>query len=71
MTNREENMEAKVLRLMTKEIIICKVQQPDNTNFWIIEDPFEVRSFMNPNSGDYNSTLIDWLQFSQFHLPDS
>lgn len=64
MTNREENMEAKVLRLMTKEIIICKVQQPDNTNFWIIEDPFEIRSFMNPNSGDYNSTLIDWLQFS-------
>ena len=67
MTNEEKNMlEYKVLRLMTKEIIICKLNNSDSetTNWWSIEDPFEIKSFMNPNTGDFNSTLIDWLQFS-------
>lgn len=67
MTNEGKNMsEYKVLRLMTKEIIICKIDNsgPESTQWWIIEDPFEIKSFMNPNTGDFNSTLIDWLQFS-------
>ena len=67
MTNEGKNMsEYKVLRLMTKEIIICKVNNsgPEPTNWWTLEDPFEIKSFMNPNTGDFNSTLIDWLQFA-------
>ena len=67
MTNGEENMsEYKVLRLMTKEIIICKIDSSAalSKNWWVILDPFEIKSFMNPQTGDYNSTLIDWLQFS-------
>jgi len=67
MTNEEKNIsEYKVLRLMTKEIIICKVNNsgPEATNWWTLEDPFEIKSFMNPNTGDFNSTLIDWLQFA-------
>ena len=67
MTNEEKNIsEYKVLRLMTKEIIICKVDNsgPEAKNWWTLEDPFEIKSFMNPNTGDFNSTLIDWLQFA-------
>jgi len=56
----------KLLRLVTKEILICNVRTPENPeeNFWWIEDPFEIRSFMNGQNGDFNSTLVDWLQFS-------
>ncbi len=56
----------KLLRLVTKEILICNVRTPENPeeNFWWLEDPFEIRSFMNGQSGDFNSTLVDWLQFS-------
>ena len=67
MNNGEENMsEYKVLRLMTKEIIICKIDNStvQSKHWWIIMDPFEIKSFMNPQTGDYNSTLIDWLQYS-------
>jgi len=67
MNNGEENMsEYKVLRLMTKEIIICKIDNSavQSKHWWIIMDPFEIKSFMNPQTGDCNSTLIDWLQYS-------
>lgn len=67
MIDKEYNLtQIKLLRLMTNEIIICSVRIPENDsdNYWMIEDPFEIRSYMNGQSGDFNSTLIDWLQFS-------
>ena len=67
MIDKEANMsEPKILRLMTKEIIICTIKMSDteNPNYWIVEDPFEIRTFMNPSNGDFNSTLVDWLQFT-------
>tara|TARA_B100000768_G_C11259921_1_gene368287 strand:+ start:187 stop:609 length:423 start_codon:yes stop_codon:yes gene_type:complete len=66
MTEEENMSHPKLLRLVTKEILICNVRTPENPeeNFWWLEDPFEIRSFMNGQSGDFNSTLVDWLQFS-------
>ena len=67
MTSKEFKLsQIKILRLMTKEVIICKIQptEKENQNYWILEDPFEIRSYMNAQTGDLNSTLMDWLQFS-------
>ena len=67
MIDKESTMsEPKILRLMTKEVIICSIKTPEtpDDNYWILEDPFEIRSYMNPNNGDFNSTLVDWLQFT-------
>lgn len=67
MTNKELKLsQIKVLRLMTKEIIICGITptEKENQNYWMLEDPFEIRSFMNAQSGDLNSTLMDWLQYT-------
>ena len=67
MINKEQDLsQIKLLRLMTKETIICSVRVPEDAseNYWMLEDPFEIRSFMNGQSGDFNSTLLDWLQFT-------
>jgi hypothetical protein len=59
--------ECKIVRLTTKEVLICKVapvdMNKDNMEEIYLEDPYEIKSFMNPQSGDFNSTLIDWMQF--------
>lgn len=55
----------KLLRLTTKEVIICKAYANEkDKNKVVLHDPFEIKSFMNPSTGDFNSTLIDWLQYS-------
>tara|TARA_Y100000389_G_scaffold90416_2_gene86990 strand:+ start:3593 stop:4000 length:408 start_codon:yes stop_codon:yes gene_type:complete len=59
--------ECKIVRLTTKEVLICKVVPIDtnkeNQEEILLQDPYEIKSFMNPQSGDFNSTLVDWLQF--------
>lgn len=67
MIDKEQDLsQIKLLRLMTKEIVICSVRVPEDAseNYWMLEDPFEIRSFMNSQTGDFNSTLLDWLQFT-------
>ncbi len=56
--------EPKIVRLTSKELLICKINSEKEDGEVVMEDPFEIKSFMNPATGDFNSTLIDWLQFS-------
>ena len=56
--------EYKIVRLTTKELIICKLVAQENASEIIMENPYEVKSFLNPTNGEFNSTLVDWLQFS-------
>lgn len=62
---RKHMHDFKIVRLSTKEVIICKTNSKNaSASSIILEDPFEIKSFMNPQTGDFNSTLIDWLQYS-------
>jgi len=69
MDRNNKMQECKIVRLTTKEVLICKIEPIDmkkeNMEEIALEDPYEIKSFMNPQSGDFNSTLIDWLQFCE------
>ena len=55
----------KIIRITTKEIIITNIREDrEGANYWIFENPFEIKSFLNPSNGELSSTLVDWLQFS-------
>ena len=60
------NIEYKLIKLITKENIITQVapEEIEGKGYIIFHNPYEIKSFMNPQNGEFSTTLIDWLNFS-------
>jgi len=62
----EMNIEYKLIKLVTKENIITQINPQDSGSrgYITIHDPYEIKSFLNPQNGQFSTTLVDWLNFS-------
>lgn len=60
------NIEYKLIKLITKENIITQVipEEIEGKSYIIFHNPYEIKSFINPQNGEFSTTLIDWLTFS-------
>jgi hypothetical protein len=60
------NIEYKLIKLITKENIITQVapEEIEGKGYIIFHNPYEIKSFINPQNGEFSTTLIDWLTFS-------
>ena len=60
------NVEYKLIKLITKENIITQItpEEIEGKGYIIFHNPYEIKSFMNPQNGEFSTTLIDWLNFS-------
>jgi hypothetical protein len=60
------NIEYKLIKLVTKENIITQINPQDSGSrgYITIHDPYEIKSFLNPQNGQFSTTLVDWLNFS-------
>lgn len=60
------NIEYKLIKLITKENIITQInpQELEGRAYLTLHNPYEIKSFLNPQNGEFSTTLIDWLNFS-------
>lgn len=60
------NFEYKLIKLITKENIITQInpQDAEGRGYLTLHNPYEIKSFLNPQNGEFSTTLIDWLNFS-------
>lgn len=60
------NIEYKLIKLITKENIITQInpQESEGRSYLTLHNPYEIKSFLNPQNGEFSTTLIDWLNFS-------
>lgn len=60
------NFEYKLIKLITKENIITQINPHDAEGraYLTLHNPYEIKSFLNPQNGEFSTTLIDWLNFS-------
>jgi len=60
------NIEYKLIKLVTKENIITQINPQDSGSrgYITIHDPYAIKSFLNPQNGQFSTTLVDWLNFS-------
>jgi len=61
------NVEYKLIKLITKENIITQItpEEIEGKGYIIFHNPYEIKSFINPQNGEFSTTLIDWLNFSR------
>jgi hypothetical protein len=60
------NFEYKLIKLITKENIITQINPQDSEGraYLTLHNTYEIKSFLNPQNGEFSTTLIDWLNFS-------